>query len=1038
MSARTAPAFQTYAAPFAGAVLLCYAAATAAGQGPAGGAFLTDDGTDAAPWSVTGPDGAEIRGVRVERADGGAAPGCVEATWTVAVQEAHLRLDRPVGPTAAIGELTAAVAACTPHRTAACLRVVFPNTVDPDTGGAATALITGRPEPPLREPAWRTLTVGTGPATLAEARRRVRLRLGADRSAAPPDLSAPYVDRAGVLLWVSGDGGEFPAGVRADDLRVGPLVATEGILAEEIARPEPRARVSGGRMTVDGDPFFPRVTQDMATDPRALAASGFNLVMVRDWRDRTLLGRLAEAGLGAAAQPPRAGEAGAGGDDLNAPAEAGLAPFGPATDPIWLWDFGPRVPGDPRTVAELTRWVSDVRSADAARDRPVLVGVTGSERAYSRVTDLLGVSRMVCGTALPLWEHTAILREVARRKARPGEPLFTWIQTVPHARTRKLRAAAGVAPAVIEPELIRRQALGAVAGGVKGVGYWLTEPLDDATPARQELRLALTLTNLELAAVEPLLATATRVEPLRVRPGTTGDPAAANAVRGTSTATVFNGAASPGSRGGSGFGGGGGGGGFGEGFGSFAAPARVTTAGPARPRPEGQCTAALLHRGADRLVVAVWHGEHDQFVPGPAPFTTAEVTIPAAIATASVWRVTPTGMTTLQPREVPGGMRVTIGGPTQDEEFGEAAVLLVTPDRRAALALRRRIAELAPAAAEAAVRLADLKLTRTRETDAALRGSVPDGRRLDAYLRAATSYLMKARQALAVREWDLARVNADRARRFARAVQRDHWDRLAGGPTGADMANGSPHLIAFSTLPDHLELSRSLAEARPGRVLPLLGGTAAADRGAPVRNAARRTVTGRPDAERYFVDYNAPPSVAPAAVVTARGELRLSARLKTGAARPDLLDRNQVVYGTPPSDIPAGRAAVIRGEVKVDGAVVGNGEGVSVHDDWAGEQAGLRWTGGERAFFSGSANGGWVPFELVRPAAPDDIPANADGSRPLRVLFILHGLGEARFRGLTVEAVDLTAADRTAEASDPPPAPAPRLIDRLPGFLRRN
>ena len=377
---------------------------------------------------------------------------------------------------------------------------------------------------------WTTLTVAATDRQVDDARRRVRFALRQPDGAA--DLSAPLVDRAGVLLWAP----KGPAGVRCDDLRFGPLVPVAGAGPAEAEDVAPRATVRGGRMTVDGAAFFPRLTYHHGADPAVLKAAGFNLIQTHDWRDRATLGALEAAGLHVAAAPPQAGEAGAGLADLNAPADAGLAPFTAATDPIVVWHLDPRFPNWPGVPDQVRKWVADVRAADAARRRPVLFGVVEREFEYSRTADLLAVSRFVCGTALPLWEHSRLLREAIDRKVKPGEPVLTWVQTGPHRRTRLTRSAAGLPAAVIEPELIERQALAAIAAGVKGLGFHLdeTQILDDATPARRETRLALTLTNARLAAVEPILAGATRCEPIPVTPRTDGDPAAAARVRGRS------------------------------------------------------------------------------------------------------------------------------------------------------------------------------------------------------------------------------------------------------------------------------------------------------------------------------------------------------------------------------------------------------------------------------------------------------------------------------------------------------------------------
>ncbi len=121
------------------------------------------------------------------------------------------------------------------------------------------------------------------------------------------------------------------------------------------------------------------------------------------------------------------------------------------------------------------------------------------------------------------------------------------------------------------------------------------------------------------------------------------------------------------------------------------------------------------------------------------------------------------------------------------------------------------------------------------------------------------------------------------------------------------------------------------------------------------------------------------------------------------------------------------------------GPILGNGEGVTVHDSWAEELGGLRWTGSEPDFADADTEG-WVPFQLIRPLPPPPgrAPrANADGSRPITVTFGLHGLGSVRFRGVTIETIDLRTFQPPPPPTEPVPAPMPRLMDRIGGALRR-
>ena len=284
------------------------------------------------------------------------------------------------------------------------------------------------------------------------------------------------------------------------------------------------------------------------------------------------------------------------------------------------------------------------------------------------------------------------------------------------------------------------------------------------------------------------------------------------------------------------------------------------------------------------------------------------MTIPGALPTAAAWVVTPVGLSNVPHTFVAGGMKVGL------PDFDGAALLLVTPDHESAAALRRRVARNAPAAAAAAVDLANLKLERTKITGASLRAGVPNTRLLDAYLRSADGHLAKAVRAVRLRDYDVAYAEAERCKRFCRAVQRAHWDRLAEPPSLAGRAEspftpalvqptGSPHLVAFSTLPDHLALLRRVE----------------AGRGATVRTASlldpgdgiggeptARTISSRTDlgdepvvAPRQYSA--APPSVQATATKTADGGVRLAAALRTGYPQPDLLPRGLMTVRTPPA-----------------------------------------------------------------------------------------------------------------------------------------
>lgn len=427
-------------------------------------------------------------------------------------------------------------------------RVVLPRTVDPRTGRAVVTLLRGSSSAQIGN--WERLALADLPTMVARQARVLRSQIGVDI-----DEREAYIDQ--ILLNIYGGAGLTD--VLIDDLEVvgllavnqaqlaatGPPGGTPGAgnsNAPPVADPSragnpfspppvasipsawspapnpsgatlpaslpvaqsaptnttglPRVHTQGPVLLVDGRPFFPNMIEHRGESFDQLQRLGFNTVRLAVPPTAVQLEEAARLDLWIVSPPP--------------PLE-GRVSLGVTYARVLAWDLGGGL-AEPQLAA--TRLLADrVRLADSALSRPLVCAPEAELRAYSRVADLLLLSRPVFGSSFELNQLERWL-QARPRLARLGVPVWTEIETEPSVELlNQIQAfAPGAAPALnIEAEQLRLGAFAAVAGGAHGVCFRSRRSLAGEDPLTRRRASSLELVNHFLNLIEPWAAAGTNV-----------------------------------------------------------------------------------------------------------------------------------------------------------------------------------------------------------------------------------------------------------------------------------------------------------------------------------------------------------------------------------------------------------------------------------------------------------------------------------------------------------------------------------------------
>lgn len=477
-------------------------------------------------------------------------------------------------------------------------RIVFPRTLEPQTGRPVTALISGDAYGTPGQ--WQKLTILQLREQAEQQARVLRAQLRM-----PVDSAQAYVDR--VLLNVYSGPGQTR--VWMDDLQVTGVVNAGPPGAQTPGDPQPFTPISralqqpivqspsgtsiemkGQTLQVGGRPFFPRVLEYHGEPLTLVQKLGFNAVKLRTPPAAELMAEAKRLGLWIVCPPPSP-------PDLNNPygnaAGANSAEFGPWADAVLVWDVGDGWTGADVDVAR--RWAEFVRRGDQPRPRPIVGGAAADLRTLSRQVDFVTVDRRPIGTDCEISRYGDWIRERARL-TRPGTPLWAVIQTEPlrelEEQAKLLGTSAVGSPLEIDAEQIRIVAYEALAAGVRGLVFSSRSSLANTDEATRVRAATLHQLNLELELIE-VWASA----------------------------------------------------------GNF-----VTTI----PGSEPDVSAALFQIDRGHLLLPMWSGKGAQYVPGQSSGVNVSFIVPGIPEAVDVFEIAPGGMRPLNRKRVAGGMKVTL------------------------------------------------------------------------------------------------------------------------------------------------------------------------------------------------------------------------------------------------------------------------------------------------------------------------------------------------------------------------------------------
>ena len=888
----------------------------------------------------------------------------------------HYSYDTPPAPVSPL--LTASVwVKATKPGTQLRARVVFPKEPDPARPEAfLTMLIVGKSYEKTR--AWEKLTLEDVPALVGKHLPALQAKLARNVNTADA-----YIDKL-VLNVYSGPG---PVDVWVDDLDIGPVkesvkpdqggpgvpgVPSKGTKGDAATARIRQVQQRGGQLLVEGKPYFFRAIRYTGTPLHVLRAAGFDSLWLSHDTPPEVLEEANREGWFVIPSAPRH-EFAAGGAPANLTAFDNFRLKFSNSD-VLFWDLGGGLTDEQQRTIYKT--VEDVRRGD--RKRPIGGDLWDGFGSYSQFLDIVGAHRWPLFTSLELTRYRDWLTQ--RRELTNGRPVFwTWVQN--HVPDWYL---ANIASRPVEkganPELAFNDPIGPHPEQVRQLAY-----LSVASGARglgfwsdrsmadlqqgRDRLQGIALLNTELDLISPVLLSA----------GSIGER-----------------------------------------------PDWLDTSHP-------NVKAAYIKGQKGRLLIPIWLGPGDQYVPAQGAVSGLKITVPTVPEGHDPWLITPAGPECLRHRTIrtPRGTELTL------DEFDLAAPIVFTDDqgthglvvwwqdhaRRYGRLAARWSLDLVAAEYEK-VRVVYVKLA---EMGKSVRGA-------ERLFEETQRYYTQAQQHFTNEQYAMAYRDATRALRPLRIVMRDHWNQAVAG---LDTPTASPFAVSYFSLPQHWELARDVQASQPAASRLPLGNFELAG-GLPLAGVTIDKLpgwnarTGSLDADRVAVaagivssegldDLKKPrkskpepktlhsssrPVAAPDEGYTdpapdlGRAALKLEVRrvvVKDPNGKPlptdNVLERTFLAVDSPVVKLPPGTLVRVSCWIKVPKAIVGDAAGgVLFYDDAGGEPLSVRLA---------ATDGRWKEYHLYR-----RVPASGQ----IGVTLALTGLGVAFFDDVRIEPLIVGAA----------------------------
>ncbi|MBN1910976.1 MAG: hypothetical protein JW818_14620 [Pirellulales bacterium] len=377
---------------------------------------------------------------------------------------------------------------------------------------------------------------------------------------------------------------------------------------------------------------------------------------------------------------------------------------------------------------------------------------------------------------------------------------------------------------------------------------------------------------------------------------------------------------------------------------------------------------AVFRYKQSRLLVPMWVGPGAQFVPGQSAGNTVSFVAPVP-ESSKAHEVRPGGLRTIRQMDyIAGGMQVTL------DEFSLSTLVLFTNDFLTLDRMKKRAEAIGPEAARLHRQLAAARLDAIREVDRRLAGRPASVWQIGNDVHTAQQYLQRCDGALAARDYRTACIQAERAMRPLRIVQRSNWEKAVHAIRSPI---SSPATVCFSTLPWHWNMVDQSRTWQLGQNLLAAG---------DFESLAAVQSAGWHHRQHATPGVEAHADVVPEALHSGSAGLRLRARPIDPNAPPTLVETSPLWVITPPIPVQTGTLVRIHGWVHLPTPIVGSVDGLVIFDSMTGLDMAERI--GETT--------GWRSFTLYRVATQNG---------PLTVTFALSGLGEVWLDDLTIQSL---------------------------------
>lgn len=399
------------------------------------------------------------------------------------------------------------------------------------------------------------------------------------------------------------------------------------------------------------------------------------------------------------------------------------------------------------------------------------------------------------------------------------------------------------------------------------------------------------------------------------------------------------------------------------------------------PGSEPELRAALLQTDRARLLLPIWAGKQAQFVPGQS--SAIDITVVAPVPESyKAYEITPCELKLLKQNRMTGGTRVVLG------EFGLSSVVLLTQDPLVLTSLSKKTPQVAARAARLHRDLAAMKLEKVTSISRQMAGVSRELPHTIKWLSTAKAHLEASDQATSVGNFALSYLEAARAMRPLRLLQRQHFETVA---SKLPPPVTTPFTCCFATLPFQWQFMDRISRA-PAEPNQLPAGNCEVL--SQMLNAGWRHVQHSQPEVLTEVE------LSPIGAHSGKLSLRMKAEAKDPKEPPGQVESSPVWITTAGIPVSSGQLYRIHGWVRVPEPIVASIDGLLIIDSLAGEALAER---------VGQTHG-WQEFTLYR-VAPR--------TSTLTVTFALTGLGEAWLDDVTFEPIQLGPNDASRTATRP-------------------